>query len=461
MGNASYRRKKKRKARKYDHFRHKEWDQIFRMMNLKHDVICDLYDMFGDIDVDGTGGVSCDEFLIFFSVDQTRAFAARLFDELDVDQSGEIDFLEFVVCVWNLCTLTSESIAKFLFELYDKDDSGSIEFVELAVMMSDMMGRRVDNRSKTQNAKIAANIKHEVSKMLMVIKEKSADLLIGDPEDEECALDHKGFEKMISLHFDLFAPVYDIQRVLRAKVLGLEFWRKQIKFRADNRMHHLMRTMPRKLQDMRNRENAMKIARAEYVATGNRLGLKRIIREEKRKMKEAAREEEERLREVERQRYEEELETENAGGPKARRNSTGAEVFKQLKAGNMGGVKRGLSRGLSRSLSMGSARRKKSAPISPKKGGQKGVGFAQDDEKGMKIMNAISSAGQDGESKGEESLDVLIARRKSIHEKSEKENGKQIAAKPKSGRQIHKEALANAQGTRIKRHDSTKLLVGL
>ena len=49
-------------------------------------------------------------------------------------------------------------VAAPLFELYDKDDSGSIEFGELAVMMSDMMGRRVDNRTKTQNAKISKNI---------------------------------------------------------------------------------------------------------------------------------------------------------------------------------------------------------------------------------------------------------------------------------------------------------------
>lgn len=108
--------------------------------------------------------------------------------------------------------MTSESIAKFLFELYDNDDSGLIEFNELAIMISDMMGRRVDNRTKTQNAKIAKNIQHEVHKMLAVIKEKSADLLIGDPEDDDCSLDHAGFNKLISLHFDLFAPVYDIQR---------------------------------------------------------------------------------------------------------------------------------------------------------------------------------------------------------------------------------------------------------
>ena len=42
------------------------------MMNLQHDKVCDLFDMFGDIDVDGTGGVSNDEFMEFFSVDQVE-----------------------------------------------------------------------------------------------------------------------------------------------------------------------------------------------------------------------------------------------------------------------------------------------------------------------------------------------------------------------------------------------------
>ena len=52
---------------------------------------------------------------------------------LAVDKTGEIDFMEFVICIWNLCTLTSDSVGKFLFELYDDDDSGEIEFNELAV----------------------------------------------------------------------------------------------------------------------------------------------------------------------------------------------------------------------------------------------------------------------------------------------------------------------------------------
>merc|ERR1711988_1112528 len=116
------------------------------MMHLKHDDVCDLFDMYGDIDVDGSGAVSCDEFLNYFSVDQTRAFAQRIFSMLAVDKTGEIDFMEFVICIWNLCTLTSDTVGKFLFELYDDDDSGEIEFNELAVMMSDMMGRRTDNR---------------------------------------------------------------------------------------------------------------------------------------------------------------------------------------------------------------------------------------------------------------------------------------------------------------------------
>ena len=49
------------------------------------------------------------------------------------EEDADVEFIEFVVCVWNLCTLTSDSVGKFLFELYDDDESGEIEFEELAV----------------------------------------------------------------------------------------------------------------------------------------------------------------------------------------------------------------------------------------------------------------------------------------------------------------------------------------
>ena len=45
-------------ARSFDHFRNKDSDDIFKMMHLKHDDVCDLFDIYGQMDVDGSGVVS-------------------------------------------------------------------------------------------------------------------------------------------------------------------------------------------------------------------------------------------------------------------------------------------------------------------------------------------------------------------------------------------------------------------
>jgi hypothetical protein len=48
---------------------------------------------------------------------------------MDEDQSGEIDFREFVVCIWNYCSFDLKSLVNFAFTLFDTDASGSLETV--------------------------------------------------------------------------------------------------------------------------------------------------------------------------------------------------------------------------------------------------------------------------------------------------------------------------------------------
>lgn len=67
---------------------------FFNKLGFTRDELCDFFDLYTHIDVDGSGTVSHDEFLNFFRVDGTRALAARIFSKLDLDQSGEIDFFE-------------------------------------------------------------------------------------------------------------------------------------------------------------------------------------------------------------------------------------------------------------------------------------------------------------------------------------------------------------------------------
>lgn len=61
-----------------------------------------------------------------------------MFDE---DNSGEIDFREFVVALWNYCTLGKATLVIFAFDLYDTDGSGIIDAQELDNMLKEVYGR--------------------------------------------------------------------------------------------------------------------------------------------------------------------------------------------------------------------------------------------------------------------------------------------------------------------------------
>ena len=45
---------------------------------------------------------------------------------MDENGSGQIDFCEFVVCVWNYCSYDLPGLVKFAFGMFDLDGSGVI-----------------------------------------------------------------------------------------------------------------------------------------------------------------------------------------------------------------------------------------------------------------------------------------------------------------------------------------------
>jgi len=72
------------------------------------------------MDKDSSGSISVLEMLNFLDVDRTK-FTKRVFSTFDADRSGKIDFREFVVTLWNYCTLGRSSLIHFAFALYDHD----------------------------------------------------------------------------------------------------------------------------------------------------------------------------------------------------------------------------------------------------------------------------------------------------------------------------------------------------
>ena len=51
--------------RKYDkyHLKRKEWTFLFRAFGLQYQEVCDIFDVYMELDTDGTGGVDVNEFM--------------------------------------------------------------------------------------------------------------------------------------------------------------------------------------------------------------------------------------------------------------------------------------------------------------------------------------------------------------------------------------------------------------
>lgn len=79
----------------------------------------------------------------FFGEELAEVETKRIFALVDVDNSGEIDFSEFVTATVNRGHLLQDDKLKQAFRFYDKDDSGSISIDEIRNVLG--VGKSIDD----------------------------------------------------------------------------------------------------------------------------------------------------------------------------------------------------------------------------------------------------------------------------------------------------------------------------
>lgn len=176
-----------------------EWRSDFEALQFKEQDIGRLYRIYNKIDEDKSGLIDYMEMLSFFDVDRTP-FSKRVFTMFDEDGSGKLDFKEFVMSLWNYCTLGKDTLILFAFDIYDKDSSGEIEGKEVQQMLKEIYGKNYKNN--TQALQIA----------------KEIDVKLGDVDIEEL----KSFSKT---HPALLFPAFNMQLTLQGGTLGESFWK--------------------------------------------------------------------------------------------------------------------------------------------------------------------------------------------------------------------------------------------
>ncbi|KAJ1459389.1 hypothetical protein M885DRAFT_58880 [Pelagophyceae sp. CCMP2097] len=113
----------------------------FKSLKLSEDAVARLHKVFRKIDQDGSGQIDLWELLDHLDLQRSK-FAKRVFSIFDEDGTSTIDFREFVVTLWQYCTLGRAQLVLFAFDLYDRDSSGEIDVEELNAMLKELYGKR-------------------------------------------------------------------------------------------------------------------------------------------------------------------------------------------------------------------------------------------------------------------------------------------------------------------------------
>eukprot|EP01031_Cornospumella_fuschlensis_P044081 gene44081-53892_t len=107
-----------------------------------------LYRIFMKVDIDHSGTVGLKELLNYLEMGEA-VFKDRVFSIFDEDGSGQIDFREFVLSLWNYCTLSKATLDVFAFDLYDKNNDGELSVEEAEELLKDLYGAHYAQHNPT------------------------------------------------------------------------------------------------------------------------------------------------------------------------------------------------------------------------------------------------------------------------------------------------------------------------
>lgn len=119
-----------------------------------------------------------------------------------------VDFEEFVCGIWNICTWTTEELPGFLFKLYDLDNSKYLELAESITIVLEVFEHYEDMQ--------------EANMLVELLRDYAVPGIYHD----DWRLYETNFTKFCHEFDEVWRPLKLMQQLLRAKVLGAEWWTK-------------------------------------------------------------------------------------------------------------------------------------------------------------------------------------------------------------------------------------------
>ena len=105
------------------------------MLRLKKQDVRRMWKCFRKHDKDKSGSMDIDEFYRMIR-EKRSVFGDSLFELIDCDNSGTLDFSEFVAALGTYCMFGKIDVLKYCFYIFDKDKNGYIEDDELQALIS-------------------------------------------------------------------------------------------------------------------------------------------------------------------------------------------------------------------------------------------------------------------------------------------------------------------------------------
>jgi len=179
-------------------------DQTFTMSDVRKrlvdlsvaDVVA-LLKRFHELDSNGSGDISLEEFVDALGMQGSRAYAARLFSFFDVDETGSISFSELLLGLALLSpSCSAEDKLKLAFLTCDMDASGGVSLADLKAVFQYTTGHSI-------GGSIAAPGGSPAPPALSRSKSSLEKAFAKYDADQSGELDYAEFSKFVEEHVEL------------------------------------------------------------------------------------------------------------------------------------------------------------------------------------------------------------------------------------------------------------------
>jgi Ca2+-binding EF-hand superfamily protein len=184
--------------------KNKYWELTFKELGLTRATIESLWGIFWRINKSSNGHINILEFLDYFNFDRSL-YTEKSFEYFDMTGSDSVNFLEFVISVTSICNFELDTLTNFAFDVYDLNHAGELSLPDLEMMVENLYGSNLSQES------VGRSVFSDI---------------ISFAEVRGGVLNLNSFTIFTANHSLLLLPVFNIQRKIQTKVMGMRFWRK-------------------------------------------------------------------------------------------------------------------------------------------------------------------------------------------------------------------------------------------